>query len=96
MLTAQQQADALTVLDAQIPATQSVGANGRYLHVLLSSMDGVHIVGLDEYLGPHGIGYVRWVERADDTGRRWRYMVHVGPEDRPSGQWVDVTPRAGP
>ena len=93
-LTAAQQTAAVVVLDASIPTAQTVGRNGRYIQVIGSSSDGTHTCGLDEYLGPRGVGYTRWVERLDDTGARWRYEVHTGPEtERPSGAWRDATPR---
>lgn len=94
-LTMTQQVTALAVLDVTIPAVQTVGSNGRYTQVVRVSPDGTHTCGLDEYLGSFGIGYIRFVERVDDTGVRWRYSDPHGPEDRPSG-WQDVTPRAMP
>lgn len=92
-LTLAEQIAALVVLDAAIPAQQTVGQNSRYTQVIGYSPDGVHTVGLDEYLGPAGVGYVRWVNRADATGTRWQYDDPQGPEARPSG-WREL--KAGP
>lgn len=88
--TLAEQTAALAVLDAAIPSKQTTDTKtGRYAQVVGYSPDGVHTVGLDEYLGPAGVGYIRWVERTDASGTRWRYDDPQGPEVRSSG-WREL------
>ena len=91
-LTEAQKTAAIVILDAEIPQKQNT-VNGQYVQVVQYDVDGIHSVGLHQYLGPNGIGFVRFVERDDIGGTPWQYYTHTGPEEhRSHDEWVDVTP----
>ena len=92
MLTDQEQIDALGVL-AKMPEAKMEA--GRFVQVLPSSPDGVHIVRRDEYAGPEGEGYVDTVTREKDRAI-WMLQEHHGPEkyrDGNNGKWIEMTLR---
>ena len=92
MLTEQEQVEALNTL-AKLPEAKM--ESGRYIQVLPSSPDGVHIVRRDEYAGPEGEGYVDTVT-CEKEGQTWMLQEHHGPEkyrDGNNGVWMDIKVR---
>jgi len=81
-MTPEEKEAAIAVLDANIPASQSVGPDGRYVQVISYSPDGTHTIRLDQYLGPLGVGYCRYVSVPEDgdPGLINAYADPFGPE----------------
>ena len=88
-MTPTEKADAIAVLDANIPTSQSVGPNGRYIQVSPYSPDGEHTIRLDQYLGPLGVGYCRYVSLPEDGNPSLinSYADPFGPQPWVNG-WV--------
>jgi len=88
-MTPEEKEAAIAVLDANIPASQSVGPDGRYVQVKSYSPDGTHTIRLDQYGGPLGVGYCRYVLVPEDGNPNLinAYADPVGPEPWVNG-WV--------
>ena len=96
-MTPEEKTAAIAVLDANIPATQSVGPDGRYIQVKPYSPDGTHTIRLDEYVSPLGIGYCRYVTVPEDGDPDLInvYSAPFGPEPWASG-WSSYRIPGGP
>jgi hypothetical protein len=90
-LTTRQKSDAVAILDGAIPQAQRLNAQGKYTQFVARAVYSAHTVGMDEYQGPQGVGYTRFVQCEDADKTLWRYVWHSGPEDRPHDAWIDMT-----
>jgi len=93
-MTPEEKVVAIAVLDANIPSSQSVDSNGKYVQVRGYSLtvDGaVYSLHLDEYVmpvgPPDGVGYCRYISRPEtgDDDLINFYNDPFGPSPWPSG-----------
>jgi hypothetical protein len=84
-MTPEEKTAAVAVLDANIPASQSVGAAGRYTQVMpynLTESSVTYTLRLDQYMTPagvpDGVGYCRYITRPE-TGDADLINVYADP-----------------
>ena len=69
-MTPEEKTEAIEVLDANIPSSQSVDSSGKYVQIKPYLPDGKHTVYLMEYVAPPGIpagvGFCRYVSVPED------------------------------